>query len=143
MNNRTGKLIFGKSTIIPNMSKMDFIQEFNENLEEFEINDNVFENSMPLKNGHIKFWIWFYFKENKLIGLNLENADSGLVNTYQDWSNDRNRRKRESHDKWLIEQFGEPEEEEETVLIVKREWGEATSYIDMKNGEVKLSIVYK
>ncbi|MHC5215097.1 hypothetical protein ACYSNR_00410 [Enterococcus sp. LJL128] len=142
MNNEDGSILIGDIRIYPFMEEQHFIQLFKELLRRDNYSGVKMLNKPVLISG-LFFWFTAVFKEDTLKGINLSNADKNLQNSYADWSNERNRLKRLSHDTWLEEQLGKPYEKTATAIIFKRSWGEVTSYTDMKGGGVEISLYYK
>ncbi|WP_353949242.1 hypothetical protein ABNN70_06915 [Sporolactobacillus sp. Y61] len=91
----------------------------------------------------VSFWINVIFDDNRMKIIELSDANETFQNSYNDWSNYRYEKKREAHDRWILRQLGRPFEEKTNALTFNRSWGSATSYTDMKNGEVKIMISYK
>lgn len=143
MNNYDGSFFINDRVIHPLLTKDNFLRNFADELEDKEISSNIFEFAEPTEINGLSFYVSFIFIEDVLRGVNLSNSDEKLRNSYANWSNERNRLKRESHDGWVKNQFGEPFKKSEVAFIVTRDWGEVTSYTDMKGGNVGISIIYK
>ena len=144
MNKDTGAInVYNQKSLYPFMSKQEFLSDFKNLLEDFNIKNSVFEFKKEICVNGMFFWIMCVFIDNKLVGVLLENSDEKLRNTYDNWSNEKNLLKRKSHDKWLISNLNKPYEIKSTSIIFERNWGEVISYTDMKSGEIKISISYK
>lgn len=127
----------------PNVSKEKFLNHFGEKLYSSNPIKNIFRFKEIIKIDGESFWINVIFDDNQMKMIELSDANETFQNSYADWSNYRNEKKREAHDTWLLQQLGRPVEEKPNALIFNRSWGTATSYTDMKNGEVKIMISYK
>lgn len=144
MDKYTGEInIDNKKSLYPLMSKQEFLLDFNKLLEDINIKNSVFELKKEVCLKGMFFWIMCVFRDDKLVGVLLENSDEKLWNTYDNWFNEKNSIKRKSHDDWLIYNLNQPYEIKSTSIVFERNWGDVISYTDMKSGEIKIAIYYK
>ncbi|QAA21801.1 hypothetical protein [Sporolactobacillus terrae] len=127
----------------PNITKEKFLSHFGTKLYCNNSTKNIFRFKETIKINDASFWINVIFDDNRMKIVELSDANETFQNSYNDWSNYRNKKKREAHDRWLLQQLGRPVEKKTNALTFNRSWGSATSYTDMKNGEVKIMISYK
>lgn len=143
MDKTNGNLSVCGNLIDKNMSKQEFVKTFKEELRSDDLIKKNFRFKKPCTIDGLNFWINVLFSDEKISVITLNNADERLVNSYDEWSNYKQKKKKESHDQWLTKELGEPIEKKAMSLIFKRDWGEATSYEDPKSGDVKIWISYR
>lgn len=126
-----------------NIKKMEFVNKFEIYLLSNNINSKMFVFKNPVLIDNLNFWIVVHFKNDSVSIIELENADESLKNSYGNWSNYRVEKKKESHDLWLAKNFGQPSDKKGKSIIYYLPFGQITSYIDEKSGEVGIAIEYK
>jgi|GEM_PF-1807925 len=142
MDQNTGDIKILNDIINRSLDKKAFLNKYERYLEDINEDQDVFEFKDAIEIESMCFWIWIIFTQNHVSRIILENSDTSLQNSYSNWSNHNVRKKREIHDEWLLKNLGAPSEKTPTSLIFRKEWGEVTSYTDMKSGEVRISIRY-
>lgn len=87
-------------------------------------NDNVLVFSKSCRIYDLDFWGVVGFDNDNIVYIELENLDKKLRNSYSNWSNDRVRLKKQSHDKWLKKLLGTPDNVKDNEVIYNLEWGQ-------------------
>jgi len=98
---------------------------------------------LPKKIGCLDFWVTIRFFNSYIRSIELKNADPALKNSYDNWSDDRMKRKRDSHDHWLVSQLGIPHEKSLQGIEYHFNWGDIISYYGPSSGDTGISIDYK
>ncbi|WP_226668915.1 hypothetical protein [Metabacillus litoralis] len=142
MDGKSGEILILNTIINKTLDKNVFIKNLGVFLEDIKEEQDVFEFKDAVEIESMRFWTWIIFNHNHVASIMLENADKDLLNSYTNWSNHNVKKKRQLHDEWLIGNLGSDYEKTPTSIIFKRNWGEVTSYTDMKSGEVRISVVY-
>lgn len=125
------------------IQKEKFIKIFSSLLWVENVESSTFMFKKPILVNEMNFWIVVHFKDDYVSIIELENADESLKNDYGNWSNYKVEKKKESHDLWLKKNFGEPDDKKGKSIIYFLSFGQITSYIDQKSGEVGIAIEYK
>lgn len=123
--------------------KKKFINIFSSFLLAANVESSTFMFKKPILVNEMNFWIIVHFKNYYVSSIVLENAEESLINNYNNWSNYKFKKKKESHDLWLKKNFGEPDDKKGKSIIYFLSFGQITSYIDQKSGEVGIAIEYK
>lgn len=126
-----------------NINKTEFVNKFGNYLLSKNINSKMFVFKNPVLINNLHFWIVVHFKNDSVSIIELENADESLKNSYDNWSNYKVEKKKESHDIWLAKNFGQPSDKKGKSVIYSFSFGQITSYIDEKSGEVGIAIEYR
>ncbi|WP_137791481.1 hypothetical protein [Bacillus sp. E(2018)] len=124
------------------ISKEKFFNIFSSFLLVKNVESSTFMFKKPILLNEMNFWIIVHFKNDFVSRIVLENAEESLINNYNDWSNYKVEKKKESHDLWLKRNVGEPSYIKEMSTIYSFPFGQITSYIDQKSGEVGIAIEY-
>lgn len=125
------------------ISKEKFFNIFSSFLLVNNVESSTFMFKKPILMNEMNFWIIVHFKKDFVSRIELENAEEWLINNYNDWSNSKIEKKKDSHDHWLKKNFGEPDDKKGKSIIYFLSFGQITSYIDQKSGEVGIAIEYK
>ena len=125
------------------ISKEKFFNIFSSFLLVNNVESITFMFKKPILMNEMNFWIIVHFKKDFVSRIELENAEESLINNYNDWSNSKIEKKKDSHDHWLKRNLGEPSYIKEMSTIYSFPFGQITSYIDQKSGEVGIAIEYK
>lgn len=104
--------------------------------------DLLYDFVKPIKFGELSFWVEIAFEDEKIKRIEMKNADPELTTSFEEWSNKKVELKKESHDKWLVENFGEPHDKTPSGLTYKFAFGEVISYYDPQNREAGIIFEY-
>lgn len=143
MSLNEGKIIINNEKIHYKMDSERFIKIFSNEVNSYvngEIERYNFKNPQRL-SGEL-LWVRVVFKNKYISSIELRNADIKLKNCYDNWSEDRVELIRKSHDKWLMNQLGQPDEIKQTGIKYTYAWGEIMSYYDFKGGDSGIIINY-
>lgn len=142
MNRNEENLTINNVNVNRKLKKSSFISFFKNDLMPYSDNDNVLVFSNNYRIDGLDFWIVVGFEGDNILYIELENSDAKLKNSYSNWSNNRVKLKKESHDKWLEKLLGSPDEVKDNQVIYNLKWGTITSYVDPRSGNVCISIRY-
>ncbi len=107
------------------------------------INDVLSQETYAFTNYYLKpqligsdmFIVVLYFNQNDIIDfINISLSGDGNVPTWNDWSESKELKRKESHDKWLEKNIGKPP--------YKYSWGEISSNYDPRSGSSMITIKY-
>jgi len=124
-----------KSDIFKNIFSSEINSYANGEIERFN-----FKNPQILDG--LALWIRIVFKKKTISSIELKNADPKLKNSYENWSDDNVELKRKSHDEWLINQLGQPEERKPAGIEYNYTWGNVISYYDSRGGDTGIKLNY-
>lgn len=138
-----GKIIINNKEIYNGMSSVSFKNSFLADVNSY-INGNIERDNFksPQMIEGLLLWVKVIFKNNILSSIELKNSDINLKNSYDNWSDDKVKLKRKSHDEWLINNLGQPHDRMPVALKYIYNWGEIVSYYDPKGGDSGILITY-
>lgn len=138
-----GKIIINNKEIYNGMSSVSFKNLFLADVNSY-INGNIERDNFksPQMIEGLLLWVKVIFKNNILSSIELKNSDINLKNSYDNWSDDKVKLKRKSHDEWLINNLGQPHDRMPVALKYIYNWGEIVSYYDPKGGDSGILITY-
>lgn len=138
-----GKVIIDNKEIYDGMDSGSFKKLFSTDVNGY-INGSIERENFksPKMIEGLLFWVKIIFKNNIISSIEIKNADSKLKNSYDNWCDDRVELKRKSHDEWLINNLGQPNERRAVLLKYIYNWGNIVSYYDPKAGDSGILITY-
>ena len=144
MNLQEGKLNIDSQIISKGTDKTDFITLFSQELNAREKNEIcTCRFKLPKKIGKLDFWVTIKFVNSTIRSIVLKNADPNLENSYDNWSDERFEKERESHDNWVISQLGAPHEKSDLGIEYHFIWGNIFSYFEPRSPDTGILINYK
>lgn len=143
VNRNEENLIINNITVNRQLDKKSFISYFNNDLMPYSDGDQVVVFNKSYRIEDMDFWIIVGFENDNIVSIELENSDKNLRNSYSNWSNNRVKLKKESHDVWLKKLLGDPDIVKDNEIIYNLQWGTITSYVDPRSGSVCISLRYK
>lgn len=138
-----GKIVINNKEICYRMDSENFINMFSCKINSYSNGDiERYNYKNPQIIDEVSFWIRIVFKNKIISSIELRNADPKLKNSYENWSNDKVELKRKSHDEWLINQLGQPDERKLPCIKYNYVWGEVLSCYDPRGGDIWIAINY-
>lgn len=141
-NPDNGNIKINNEEINNSINKEAFINAFKNELISPNLNSNMFVFRNSIKINDIEFWMIVHFYNNKVRSVELENSAKDLDNSYNDWSNYRAAKKKESHDHWMIKVFQISNRNKTNDLEFNSKWGSVISWEDRKSGQIEILINY-
>ena len=143
MGLKDGTILVNNNEIFYGMKSDNFKNIFSSEVNSYanrEIEGYNFKNPKIIDG--LALWVRIVFKKKSISSIELKNADPKLKNPYENWSDDKVELKRKSHDEWLINQLGQPEERKPAGIEYNYTWGNVISYYDSKGGDTGIRLNY-
>jgi len=143
MGLKDGTILINNNEIFNGMKSNNFKNIFSSEVNSYangEIERYNFKNPQIIEG--LALWVRIVFKKKSISSIELKNADPKLKNSYENWSDDNVELKRKSHDEWLINQLGQPEERKPAGIEYNYTWGNIISYYDTKGGDTGIKLNY-
>jgi len=143
MGLKDGTILVNNNEIFYGMKSDNFKNIFSSEVNSYanrEIEGYNFKNPQIIDG--LALWVRIVFKKKSISSIELKNADPKLKNPYENWSDDKVELKRKSHDEWLINQLGQPEERKPAGIEYNYTWGNVISYYDSKGGDTGIRLNY-
>lgn len=143
MGLKNGTILVNNNEIFYGMKSDNFKNIFSSEVNSYanrEIEGYNFKNPQIIDG--LALWVRIVFKKKYISSIELKNADPKLKNPYENWSDDKVELKRISHDEWLINQLGHPEERKPAGIEYNYTWGNVISYYDAKGGDTGIRLNY-
>lgn len=138
---QNGEITINNILINKDTTKADFKTNFYSDTKNYL--DLLYDFKSPIKLGELEFWVEIAFEDEKLRRIQMKNADPELENSYENWSSKKVEAKRKSHEKWLLDNLGEPTQKSPSGLTYDYETASINSYFDPADGESGIGIDYK
>ena len=143
MGLKDGTILVNNNEIFYGMKSDNFKNIFSSEVNSYanrEIEGYNFKNPQIIDG--LALWVRIVFKKKSISSIESKNADPKLKNPYENWSDDKVELKRKSHDEWLINQLGQPEERKPAGIEYNYTWGNVISYYDSKGGDTGIRLNY-
>ena len=143
MRLKDGKVLINNNEIFKGMKSDNFKNIFSSEVNSYangEMERYNFKNPQIIDG--LAFRVGIVFKKNSISSIELKNADPKLKNSYENWSDDNVELKRKSHDEWLINQLGQPDERKPAGIEYHYTWGHVISYYDSRGGDTGIRLNY-
>jgi hypothetical protein len=141
INPSTGSITFneGALNISPTLKKNEFLDSsLFKDAEEVGIKGEYGSWAILVdETNQMKIGVCLRFQKERLTSITLIDSDEAYGESWNDWSEEKELKRKESHDHILYQSFGHKGAE------YNFEWGTVTSIFDHKSGSCKIDINYK